>query len=1108
MPIPASSSSVISCHDVWPVVFGARPTDNREVNTPGNSGRDDREPIRILPADIRSPTQAALPEDQSPRRWRPLAAGAAVVALAALVVTTAPDRTEQPTPPVTQPRSLAAIQPAEIDLTKTHDGQAVAQWTRRELDSRQIIADIGVVADQMLALGSEQSVAQIWRSRSGLAWSPATHIDAPNPSAPTISLITTALPWGEEILAFGPIGGQGLGVWASTTTGTWALRTTVEGFSIDRPFAVAANDDLILAVARAGDGYAGWTSPDGIEWASRGYLPDLNELEGGVLRAARGWFYMLGSADCDGAPCPAIFGSADGITWQPTDVATVPDQPEGMVADLTATGSGLVAIGAGVTEAGARPLLWRSTDGSSWDLLPTGDAFGSHVATVELTGISPETPRQATIVVSGLEQTVVEGSVVVTDGGRTVISSVYQDSVGVSIDGIRTRLDLDNPATLTRRPELSAITAQGSRLLIAGQYVTSVDPGSVPRPGPTSVAAAWVSADGGVTWDSPMLDNAGGTSATAAALLGDNLAVAGGGPRGGLVWHTTWDTATEETDAIAAAVSFLDAVTAGDTETVLTDLASRNDSPLAQLPGLGGVGLPWWSPDTGDLDSHAVTDTLAYSAEMHTVIEAADCSARVEVDVLDSARVFCSFTVASDLTRTVGVTMAQGRIAVTIGSDGVNSLQVLESASLPMWRSLASWASSTSSDAGKTLGVMGHDGTWDVNPVFTGQAAAAQLEAANEYAADVLSPGGVRAGDTSMGRMEWQWLTELPDGAASIGLVAYTDLGFVAIGSSTPNGRAGTLWSSQDGLSWTALPPSPLDSIGTVSAYPGGVLATGPIGPSDVVAIFTGTDWTTIRLPNTSAPQHAVYSAASTADRTVVIRLEQIWNEDVLYIPQVWVLDATGTLEQGTFPGAGDGNAFPQGLVATDNGFLLATIGLPGLNAGAPMLHSSSDGLDWTELPNPFPTEGASLGGLTRVADRYVVTAGGEDMYCFETEGGTGCYQISVVWSSVDGETWTQAFVAEGDPVTGRAVGGGDLGAFVIDEPPGDYNAPRAVFLSSEGVNWERLASPLLLDPEATFTWFVPPAVGTDTVVIATSSDHGTAEALQNSLIVGHLIEP
>jgi hypothetical protein len=1078
--------------------------DNREVNAPGNSGRDDREPIRILPPEGRESIVATRLPERPPIRWRPLALGAVVLALAVLVVITSAGGTGRPASPTEQPRSLAAIQPEEIDLTTTGPSRLTAAWTGRELADREVIAGIVVTGDQMLAVGSDDAVAQIWRSRRGDSWNPATEVAGFNPTGLTQSLVINAFPWGDRILAFGPIGGRGLGVWGSTTTGTWDLLATATGFSIDRPFAVAPGNGSILAVSRAGDGYADWTSPDGLEWTSLGYLPDLNGVEGGVLRATGDWFYMLGSAACGDTPCPAIFRSPDGISWERTDVATNPHLPDGTIRDLTATTGGLVAIGVAGGAERSLPGLWSSPDGASWAPLPIGTAFASRETTIDLTGISLEPPRQATITVNGQEHTVVEGSTLVTDAGRVAISSIYEDSVGVRVGTIPTLLRFDTPATLTRHPDLEAVAAQGSRLLIAGEYVTSIQLGSGPSAGTTTVAAVWVSADGGTTWETVALDDRGGTSAHAAALLGNDLAVAGGGSNGGLYWHTTWDTATEEADVIAATTSFLEAVAAGNTGTVLADLAPTSDSPLVQIPGLGKVEIPWWSPGTGLLDPAAVTDTLTYLAALHSTIEPADCSARVEVGILDSAWVYCAFSVASDLTRTVGAAATEGRVAVTVASDGVSSLEVFDSASFSMWRSLSSWARSVDFAAGGVLGAIAVDGTWDVNPTFTGESASAHLEAARRYSADVLSPGEVRVGDTSVGRTEWRWLTELPDGASRIDMVVPTDLGFVALGSLTPDGRDTSLWSSPDGLSWTPLPQSPLDSTTVISAHPGGVLAAGAVGPNDVVAVFDGAEWTATRLPNTSAPQHGIYATASTTAQTALVRFEQIWNDEPLYDFQLWVLDAAGDLEPGTFPDGGE-DVYPSGLVATDDGFLLATIRL---DAPGQTLHSSPDGLNWTEVPDRFPTDAMSLASLTRAGDRYVVSAYRDDMYCLETDGGSHCVQVAEIWTSPDGSTWAQAFVADGDPVTGGTVGAGEMGAVAIAGPPGDYTAPRAVYLSPDGASWERLESPLLLDPEAAYTWFTPPAVGTDAVVIAAASGYGPADPQQSSLIVGHLVKP
>ncbi len=93
-------------------------------------------------------------------------------------------------------------------------------------------------------------------------------------------------------------------------------------------------------------------------------------IAGGPGAIAWGYVYATG---------PRIWTSADGRDWEPADVEGPVDasaEYPGDVIDLAAGEPGFVAVGSYLTDRfESRALVWTSSDGVTWELLPDATAF-------------------------------------------------------------------------------------------------------------------------------------------------------------------------------------------------------------------------------------------------------------------------------------------------------------------------------------------------------------------------------------------------------------------------------------------------------------------------------------------------------------------------------------------------------------------------------------------------------------------------------------------------------------------------------------------------------------------------------------------------------------
>lgn len=268
-----------------------------------------------------------------------------------------------------------------------------------------------------------------------------------------------------------------------------------------------------------------WISDDGREWASatsidrgafdHGEMADVVATGGGLMAVGDVW-------DSGGPIHPAVWTSPDGLSW-----SMIPDDPFGttdgrLMMQLAAGEGGIVAVGQAVLPEGDGPgpvSAWWSSDGTRWEPADVG-SFGLDLAIGDLIGFGR--------------------------GFALGASRGAQDPlVWVSSDG-RTWGD---PIRLPTRPETDSSFVDGlatdeSVLIAVGDDVV-FDESHGPATGGASI---WMSSDG-VDWTQvppeelegdALLDN---VDATSVLRLDDRWIVLG----------TTWDDAEED---VAGAVWF------------------------------------------------------------------------------------------------------------------------------------------------------------------------------------------------------------------------------------------------------------------------------------------------------------------------------------------------------------------------------------------------------------------------------------------------------------------------------------------------------------------------------------------------------------------------
>lgn len=1029
----------------------------------------------------------------------------AAATLGLLVFVTLPDRDAGSTTSTAPAPLLSEFEATAVNLTTTPDPTQVERWKDINVTDAgtTVMYDMALSQGSLIAVGAEGREPQVWISVNGLAWRPVATLETSEDDSSFA--FGAVLEWQGGTIAVG-LSGERPGIWFSTEPDTWDYYGTIDGFPEGQFPAVAAGPE-ILALAPSDTGYAGWASSDLAEWVPLGELSGLEDLLLGSLNYHQGWYYALGTVDSgDGGRRAAIYRSDDGVNW--TETGTPDGGPLsnhfGEVHDMVATDDGFLAIGSTVFGDEQLPAMWKSIDGASWWPQPAHGALSTHATHLGLAAIDLGTPNRATLVVDGEEHTVVEDSMLATDAGVVHVTDVAETRVGLDVDGTPYVLNVGSTGTIQRVPSLRHLAAQEERVVVVGTYgPTSTLAQLTPTP-PSPVGVVWTSVDGGDSWERSLMSG-DDSAARHVGLIGNNIAVIGQLNSRAAAWHTYWNTDALEAAAIDAAHGFMAAITAGDLARVLPLLPigtwPHNEM---QLPALGGVDLGSWYTEGGDIRLEAVSDTLTYMSTLNTAITIGDCSSIVRPAEIETVRVTCDFSVTSDLMRALGVPEGLGRFEATYEAEKLTSLAVPVAPSLSAWQALSDWAID---DGIATAGIIGVDGKWEEDPVFTRESAAVHLDLAEKVTATLLLPGGTRVTHTPFGPMEWRWLETLPGDLGLVESVAHTDLGFIAVGRETNNSGQSSVWQSDDGLNWSPLPAPDVNSLWSPIPFRGGLIAIAR-HEKPALVLFDGSTWSEVPIPHAEDNQQSVYLVPN-GDEALVVTSR--WTtDDTPPTFELWKLSANDTMSPVLDPWT-DESPWPIGFAPLGDGYIVATTAEPP-SAEVTFLYTD-DGTSWTQLADTTSIpDAAYVWHLAKHGEKLLLFGQLDETRCTNDGRGQDCDEVSGLWTSVDGYSWEPAGAGPEGPIGSFTVGSGPLGLIAVGQPPFDADLPQPIYLSTDGTDWVRAPGFSLYEPETSWSWGNIPAVSDDTIIVPRVSfyEGGPASSIQNEhhwLIIGKLID-
>jgi hypothetical protein len=234
-------------------------------------------------------------------------------------------------------------------------------------------------------------------------------------------------------------------------------------------------------------------STDGIEWQlieTNGLGAMMNIGGDGVFRIFDLDDRLIAFGASDPAGTPGAWQSQDGVSW--TSVTGFePGQPA-VVADVAAGPTGFVAVGSvGTRYVDLRPAVWVSSDALTWSRLTDETEAGTdaqveidatHPGKVEMTGVVAEPTGW---IAFGRDGFGISGR----PGGGYERTDV---AIWVSQDGThwqRVHSETFSPGVAF----VSDVATDGDRVVMIGNQISFDDTAG-------SVAAVWISQDGGSTW--------------------------------------------------------------------------------------------------------------------------------------------------------------------------------------------------------------------------------------------------------------------------------------------------------------------------------------------------------------------------------------------------------------------------------------------------------------------------------------------------------------------------------------------------------------------------------------------------------------------------------
>ena len=277
-------------------------------------------------------------------------------------------------------------------------------------------------------------------------------------------------------------------------------------------------------------------------------------------------------------------------------------------------------------------------------------------------------------------------------------------------------------------------------------------------------------------------------------------------------------------------------------------------------------------------------------------------------------------------------------------------------------------------------------------------------------------------------------------------------------------------WQSTDGRTWTRVVDSLLTAPGavleSVTAYRSGFVI---VGGDSVWTTIDGQVWARSSLGKGS---HARSVASHGSSLVVVGSVDYGTTTPPQQKPAIWTSADGRAWSRSTV--VGSGAAFGRFLHVIDGTAGFVSIGVvsqaPECDVCPPTPEHrldgvpwfSTDGRSWQRVTDPEPFAGAWINGIV---------PGGPGLVAVGQRWATDTAGIAVVWTSVDGRSWTEVRPPPfGGAFVDLGVGGAGSQLVAFDRSQHDATNPSRWWSSSDGAAWQAVPDPPLVDEPGVFT--------------------------------------
>ena len=1057
------------------------------------------------------------PRQPVPRRPRPSWQLPAALAVAALLLgslylatTGSSNTTTTLAPPI--PETEPAIVPDGITntvpLTAEH-GPVV--WSEAPVMEGTILNDVASIEGTLVAVGGRSGQAAVAVSTTGAAWLPVSGDDAFGSRLDVDVAMTAVAKAGPGLVAIGNEGPRGA-IWMAPMPHIWhRVELDLDTFPVGTWFSdVAGGEDRIVVLGSVGAA-ALWHSTEGSTW-TRFDPAELADARLTTLVDSGSGFLVAGGACDDGICVPAIWLSADAVSWQQADIAG-PAEGEatavGLIEDVVAVGQGFLAFGSVDNGGGRDAAVWRSTDGTAWTRQPLEEGISAAPrASLLFRGLDPD--GKAVIRVAGVTRRLELWDRVQTPIGDLMLQRVSPEQVLLSVAGETVEASLKEPVELRGLRTMTRATAVGARVIVVGSERV---PGSA-----VAAPVTWTSTDAGRTWGVERLGPATEPpTAVFAARDRITLFIASGDAAAPRALYGEWDTTGAVSDALQTAARFGQAVNTGDVESLMALLTpvsspvSIAEEDFSRFPTLGPIPIDWWSAE-GGFSEERVTATIQYFSALGGSVALSDCGALVAVDTVPLTTIVCKYRAHNQLLNLLGVERVEGNLTLRVAADRVVGMSPNETGTDIVWTGFVDWVSQRQPEDLYDLGVISPEGMIELRPDLTTEAAWHHLSLARTLAGSAFTPGATRTIDSAWGLMEWTWITQPLGGDQVFADIVAWDTGFVGVAHRLLPGESGfTTVLSEDGALWReAGAELAVQSLGLLQPRGDQLFAIASHEDGPAVYRLDGAGWygwSSVAVEPVSRGEPAVKEIVATENSVLLFGTQEFAEEALPPRHLLWTDSGSTSFNLAPVPWTQFITSDSSAPVITTYGRSVTIVTSPRIAEG--QVWATTDGMSWSKASERLGISDVMLRSLVRSNDTFLALSHGD-----ETCDDSGCEAPIAIWISTDGAIWTEA-VPHGVMTTrdiGRVVSS-DLGFVGIgDAIKGPRDAqPGRLWLSGDGVEWK------LLDLERWDPRFQPGevqdlAITEDTMVVVLreprSRQLGPYAPYRTSLLVGRVIDP